>query len=345
MPKIRNFRFCGKILFFSVIIFSLFSVVSCATTGSTAAPEWVTNPYAVYPDSDYLCAVGTGDDRSFAESAAVAALSKIIKQKVSAETTASESYIMQDSGWQEQKAIDGTVKTETDLKISGITIKSVWKSRTECYALALINREEVGRLYKTKASDLADVINAKIAAAYKDPSTFASVRLLKEAAALAAENEENLDILGVVHPDMRRIVSPEYKNAAAVSELARKMLDETRIFVSVDGDVSGRITAAFSDVIQSCGIQLANEPGKSVYTLKATLSITPFEMSNSNNNKYARYVLDAYLLQNNSAKNELSFSLNGREAHVSETEAAQRAVRTVEQEVKKKFTPLFKDLL
>ena len=61
--------------------------------------------------------------------------------------------------------------------------------------------------------------------------------------------------------------------------------------------------------------------------------------------EYARFVLDVDLLEKASGKLLFPYSKNGREAHVSYSEAVQRAYRTLEDVLKKDFLSQFMSYL
>ena len=75
----------------------------------------------------------------------------------------------------------------------------------------------------------------------------------------------------------------------------------------------------------------------STYTLVADVSFTPLQMSGESKNKYIRFVVNANLTELKTDKIVLPFAISGREAHLSEEEATQRAVRTIENEIRKQF--------
>lgn len=334
-----------KIIFVFLACFVLFS---CATT-KNSAPDWVLNPTSVYSDSEYLSAVGTGIDRLTAENAAVAALTRIVKQNVKSETTASEQFATAGNDVVSSRDTFSTVKTTSDIVISGIQVKDVWLNtagkKTEFYALALINRKEAGTFYKSKIQELTSVINSKIQNGYANFGTFAAYATLKEASILAEECDYYLDILGVVNPTMYKICIPDYGNAAAIKDLATNCLQKTVVAIQIEGDQNGRIEAAFSTILKDYGIRIANVGDTdATYTLIGDASFTPLEMSSESKNKFIRFVLNASLTEVKSGKNVLPFSVSGREAHLSESEATQRAVRTIENEIRLNFRDKFDSL-
>ena len=318
--------------------------VSCGS-GSGNAPEWILNPSSVYPDSEYVSAVGLGVSRQLAERDATAALTREIKQRVQAEITAQESLVNEGLGWSQTNSLSSTVDTTSDIEISGITIQEVYSVKRgkdeDWYALALIDRQQTGSYYKTKAQGNIDVINAKIVEAYKNPNTFSSAEILHQAVVLAEETDMYLDILSVVNPKMRSIVIPDYKNAQAVAELERQMRAAVTVYIDVDQDVNGRVQAAFKSVLKKYNVTTSLDKNTASYVLEVSVSFTPFEMTSDVANKYARYTLEAAMVESATGNTVFTYAENGREAHLTESEAVQRALRTTEQAINQKFSAQF----
>lgn len=334
-------------LFFLTFILSLF--VACASTSTETVPQWILSPSTVYSDSEYLSAVGYGSDRQSAENAAIAAITKIIKQNVQTETTSNESFSTLDGNWNIDKGISSTTKTYSDVEISGVYIQDVYpvkKGKTvEYYALALVNRKETGTMYKSKIQELSAVINQQITEGYKKMGTFDSYSLLKNATELAIECDYYLDILGVINPDFYKVSQPDYGNAENCAELARRSLAKVVIGFDVKGDIDGRVSSAFAKIFTNYGIKLADSTDEeATYIFQADVSFSPMTMSGESKNKFIRFVLNSNLIEVASQKNILAFALSGREAHLSEEEATQRAVRTLEQEIKSNFQAKFDSL-
>ena len=330
-------------LFLSLMIFNLF--FSCASTKSintSGVPEWILSPSSVYDDSKYLSAVGYGEDRASAELSAIAAITKVIKQQVNSETVSNENFTSVEGNWTTGRDVTSSVQTQSDLVISGIYIQDVYpvkKGKTlEYYALALINREETGNLYKSKIAELTPVIDNMIVEAYKNMGSFSSYGILSQAAQLAAECDLFLDMLAVINPTYYKMSIPDYGNAATVEELARRCLSQIVIGFDIKGDIDGRVAAAFSKIFSEYGIKLASiEDEDATYTLVADVSFSPLQMSGETKNKYIRFVVNANLTELKTDKIVLPFAISGREAHLSEEEATQRAVRTIENEIRKQF--------
>lgn len=319
----------------------LFCLSSCASV-MVKAPGWVLNPSDGYPDSKYMTAVGYASNRQTAEANATAALTKIIRQTVQSETVATESVSEvlseKEAAWAKARSIDTYVKTSSELTVTGIVIQDVYVTAEKVptyYALALIDRDEVGQIYKRRALETETAINEKIAAAHSEKGPLSVYRILLDAASLARENQDNLDMLAVINSGLRKSVNPAYGSAAEVEELARQALDAARVYVNITGDETGRIEAAFAQRIQDAGLKTvdAASADTAALTLSANVSLEPLDMESSN--KYIRYVLTGSLAENATGKEMETYGTNGREAHVTESEARARALRTLEQYVNK----------
>ena len=328
--------------------------VSCVSASSAAAkhtktqlskaPAWVTDAAAVYPDSLYLSAVGYSEQRSGAEMEAAAALTKSISQKVASETSAAQS--MEKGSPTVKKSVSSVVRTVSQVdKITGLTVKETWTAPdgTE-YALAVINREEVGSYYAQKIRNCENGINKLIVFASEHPAGFEAVSALSQAVENAAENERDMAVLSVVHPAKYKLVSLAYENKQAVEVLLRREIEKIRIAVDVKSDVKAdvknvageRLTAAFMNVLNEAGFA-SSVKNAAPYVLAASFSATPFETANASDTRFVRYMLNVQLSDTRTGKTVLSWSTGGKEAHLSESEAVQRAVRTAETEIKNSF--------
>ena len=134
---------------------------------------------------------------------------------------------------------------------------------------------------------------------------------------------------------------PDYKNAQAVAELERQMRSAVTVYIDVDEDVNGRIQAAFKSVLKKYNVTTSLDKATAAYVLDVSVSFTPFEMTADVANKYSRYTLDAAMVEQSTGNTVFTYAENGREAHLTESEAVQRAVRTTEQAINQKFSEQF----
>ncbi|OJF77123.1 MAG: hypothetical protein BKP49_03030 [Treponema sp. CETP13] len=361
----RKIKVLKSIMFF----LGVFLLASCASnkaskvsnnkyTNSKEAPIWVSNVNATYPDFQWLAAVGYETNRAAAEKNALAELSKIIKQHIDSEATLKQTDTRIDTKNDTESTLvqeyTTNVKTSSVIdEINGMAIQEVWTdSDGSVYAVATINRTVTGLYYSDKIKQYNDVIMSEIANAKKQTASLLTVKALLHAVSLATENSTFIDILSVVNPMQYKLVQLDYESVQAVELLAKQEIQKITIGISVEGDVSGRITQAFSKELSDAGFNTKvitdlskKESNNLQYYLKAITSIEPIDMNASNDYKYVRYVINTNLIDSSSDKSIMSYSMNGREAKMSVSEAQQKALRSIEQDIASKYSKEFFGML
>ena len=306
-------------------------VLGCAST-SGAAPDWVTDPESAYSSKEYLLAVGSGDDKKDAESDALSLLARSIQQNVVATTESSKTFDGNDSaGFNSNYDYAGTV----------ITIPQTWIAKNgTVYTLALLNRQEAGKYYRQKIADLAAVVESEIVFADRNRGSFAALAALQNAVQTAWENQMYLDTLAGINSSMYHSISLDYGSAQAVEVLAARQKEHIVMAVEVEGDSDGRITSVLEDILSDLGLKAAaSSDASAAYLFRGKVTMSQLQLDNKY--EYARFVIDVDLLEKASSKVLFTYSKNGREAHVSYSEAVQRAYRTLEDTLEKEFTPKF----
>ena len=329
----------------------------CATTAKTdkthtaagKAPLWISEPSSVYPEALYLSGVGYGPSRRDAEDAAAAVLTRAINQKVEAQSLSVQEM---DAAMQNvRRGFSSVIRTSSTVdEISGLAIKETWADKNgTVYALAVINREDVGSHYEAKIKAAEDGINGFILFAADNPASFEALSALKKAAASASENEKNLSLLSVIHPGKYKNLSLAYKNTQTVEALLYREIEKTGIAVEVENDKNKRIETAFLKALKDAGFKTASGTSSAAdlssdvfpYILKASITVEPFKGKTAADNIYVRYTVHADLTDRRTGKIVLPWSISGREAHITQSEAENRALRTVENEIKEKFLAHF----
>jgi len=110
------------------------------------------------------------------------------------------------------------------------------------------------------------------------------------------------------------------------------------VAVSISGDRDGRLAAAFSDAFADAGFKTGGSNNR--YILDGSIVMNEVALENQKN-KFVRFVIDAKLRDVKTGTVILPFSLNGREGHVTISEAENRAMRTAEKKVREAFAPAF----
>lgn len=327
-----------------LVLLSIFA--GCSST-SNVAPEWVTNPEALYSSRDYLWAVGSGGDKKGSENDALSLLAQSIQQNVVATTEARKTLDgNEDAGYNVGYDYSGQVMVVSNIKdIPGVAFPKTWiAGNGTVYTLALLNRQEAGRFYRQKISDLTAVVESEIIFATNNEGTFKAFAALQNATEAAWENQGYVDTLAGIHPDMYRMVSLDYVSAQAVEVLAARQKEKILVAVDVDGDSNGRIASILESSLTELGLNVfEGDEATAAYLLHGNIVMEPLDYDNKY--EYVRFVIDIDLIEKETGKTLFPYSKNGREAHVTHGEAVQRAYRTLEDALEDEFVPQFVDFM
>lgn len=321
------------------------SLWGCASS-SSVAPEWVVNPDGVYDSDAYLWAVGSGDDRKSAENDALSLLVRSIQQNVVATTDSTKVLSgSNQEGFQSSYDHLASVATVSNIKdVPGVSFPRSWiAGNGTVYMLALLNRQEAGRFYRQKIEDLTAVVESEILFAAGREGSIEALAALGNAVSKAWESQGYIDMLAGVHPDMYRMVSLDYVSAQAVETLAERHRDKVHVAVVVEGDSNNRVEAILQGALSSLGLKSAPDGGVNGYLLGGEISMEPLD--NGGKYEYVRFVANVELREQSTGNTLVSYSKNGREAHLSQREAVQRAYRTIEDALTKEFVPQLRDFL
>lgn len=169
-------------------LLSSFFIFSCASTSSELQrPAWIDNATSIYPESDYLTAVGQASKRSRASTNATASLAEIFYVDLHSETNilteATKAQSVLGVTMESSTTLQRNIETKTDQALSGVKIKEGWLSPTgEYYALAVLGKRNATMSLNESIIDLdnstAELIEYSVKSA---PNSIASLNALRAA--------------------------------------------------------------------------------------------------------------------------------------------------------------------
>ena len=337
--KLRLITKYTGLLFLTALVFSCAASPQTRATPIEAAPLWVTDTEKVYPDRDWLVVVEAEQDAKLAERAAVTRLAQVFKVDLVSVTNANRQFAESISSVKKKSRLISSqstaiaqelISTSAVSGLIGLQVESWANPNGRSYANARMNRNECSARYSAMIRENEKVIGGLLEEAERNPRTFEAFRMLNLAHSFAVVTD-NLHSLLTVLDTSAISKRPSYGNAEAVKSQARNAGRSIVVTVRVNGDNSGRIEKAFTESLNSRGFK-TSAAGDNSYVLAASFQIEDAVIANPNNYKFARYILN-YSLKDRGGTELLSSSDNGREGHLTDSEARQRAVRAAEQSI------------
>jgi hypothetical protein len=324
----------------TVGLFAL-ALVLPACAGAPAAsrgkgePQWVSDPYLVYPRAVYLAAVGYGPSRDNAEKNALAALTAIFNQSISSETEVNVSYsealAKSGSTWSENSDIAQTVKTSVQMNtLIGAEIADVWDDRNgTVYAAAVMDKFKTGSVYSELIQQNQQAIARLTTLSAEEKQSFDGYVKYQQASSLADANMVFANVMKVT--DVPSFGSGDIKSGEYYRFEASEIAKNISVAVAVDNDRQGRIKNAFTQALSASGFRSGGANPR--YSLKAALALESVKFE-GNPYQWIRYSVESNLVDLSSGMTIFPYSTTGREGHNSVSEAETRALRSAETSIR-----------
>jgi hypothetical protein len=297
-------------------------------------PEWISNPEKSYPNSQFMTAVGTGDSRKEAENSAASSLSQIFQSKIKSEETINARYLelmkSDQSSLESQTNINKNISVSSEQTLFNVRYPESYTDKLgKVYALGVIEREPTAVIYKNKMDDNSTRVAAFVKKynELKDPiKKYANIGA---ALVTAKVNETLREQLQIIMPGTG-VQSDTAYSLERITELCSDAQKAVPFVIDVSGDQKNDVTGFVGDMLSGLGFSVIEKGGALAVT--GTESVEPINLQNDQM-KFVRWSYQ-FSISDASGMVIISLSEAGREAHVTQSEAVARALRTMRDKIK-----------
>jgi hypothetical protein len=308
--------------------------------------DWVDGKSISYPENQYLVGVGYGNTRETAERNSYAAISKIFSANITSISKDSEIYSqVQSKGRNETKDeinIEQFIEITTKRVLENVTIAETWFDNKEkvYYVLAVIDREKAGNSLKEQISSIDSQIEEMIKKSRKASDKIQKIRDLKGAIKGLIQREACNANLRVINLSGKGIDSP-FSLAGVDNELTYFLRNDFSIGIEVAGEKGGSVEVAIIEGLNKQGLFIVKKGQSEDLIVKGEIEFNEAYIHNPMF-KFVRWVANFQLIDKNTDRVIGSINRSGREGHLTITEAKERALKTMQEdivsEVSKKLT-------
>ncbi len=302
----------------------LLSLTGCKSF-TRGTPDWVANPKSVYPENEYLVAVGEGDTRRTAENTADANLSRIFEAHIESDERLFDQTHETNNTFERTTDFTTAINILSSQTLFNIQHAEAWKDgKGRVHAVAYLDRRKTAAIYRDKIDEQTARVHFLVAQASSTDDLLKKYAALRAAARHAKENKVLLRQLQVIHSPSVPGATPGYtenKIRKALADTAKQI----RVEIKVDGDDAHRMNTILEELVTRYGFVVGTPA-----VLKITGSINMTDTGQRTSDLvFIRYAL---ALQVKDAEGTILASITekGREAHVSPAEARIRSFRTLE---------------
>jgi hypothetical protein len=320
-----------------------------ARSGSTGEPAWVNSPDAVFDRGSFVAAVGYGSGRDVAEKSAFANLTALFGQSIQGDQVVTTRYSEAvrngavDS-WTEDTAMTNAIKTSVELEsLVGAEIRDYWyDGKSTHYAVAVMDRQKTAALYADMIRSNEQIIGDLVTMPDRVKNSLDGYSRYTLAATIADANRAFANVLSVVGNAGTGVNPADMKKGDDYRLEAVNITKIIPIAVRVANDRSDRIRGAFASVFNKAGFRSGGNNSR--YVLNVTVTVSEVQLANQQN-KFARYVVDANLTDSAEGIVLLPYNINGREGHLTLSEAENRAIAAAERRINDTYGKVLSDYL
>jgi hypothetical protein len=330
-------------------IFCTTILAGCSWFGGPAKPTWIDGVSSEYPPAQYLTGVGQGDNRAVSEDQAYAAVARIFKAEVSAQSKDWESYLtveQRGSSRDERRlTLDNLTQVSTDKVLENVKIVDRWYDVRKGlhYALAGMHRAQAETAFMERMADLDRSVQSDVDEAHRTTDKLAKVRALRRAT-------RNLILRETYNADLRVIRASGQGTAPPnqVQELTRE-LDEYLssnlvLAVAVTGDQVEPVQRALTEGLIKEGLHVTSMPGMEPQMgrsgtgptpellVRGMVRVWPIDIRDPQF-VYVRWCSDFEVVDVMSQQVVGAISKGGKEGHLSEREATAKVIRVMQQDM------------
>ena len=325
-------------------------LAGCSSFGGATKPTWIDGVSSDYPSAQYLTGVGQGDNRAVSEDQAYAAVARIFKAEVSAQSKDWESYLVVEqrgsSRDERRLTLDNLTRVSTDKVLENVKIVDRWYDARKGlhYALAGMHRSQAETAFMERMTELDRAIQSDVDEAHRTTDKLAKVRALRRAI-------RNLILRETYNADLRVIRASGQGTAPPnqVQELSRELEEYLSanlvLAVTVTGDQVEPVQRALTEGLIKEGLHVTSMPAGTEpqmgrigtgpapeLLVRGMVRVWPIDIRDPQF-IYVRWCSDFEVVDVVSQQVVGAISKGGKEGHLSEREATAKVIRVMQQDM------------
>ena len=257
-------------------IFLLFTFIACSSILS-AAPLWVTDAgrRKVFPEAEYISALGTAFNEDQAKSKAALAVSEYINTQISSSTKTRYSESEKNGTVIEEKSLEEEVQLLSSSNVYALEYTEPFydSDSTRYYCVSYIEKAAAWRLVKPKLQKLSSEIESLLQGTSEDRSGFWKTLCFGKVVNSEKEFYSLYDFAVLVNKS----------GAANYTQCAQKILNaknsliqnkETQtVLLKVQNDKNAKVYRALAEYFESAGFTVGARNGKYICNAQASVDV------------------------------------------------------------------------
>jgi hypothetical protein len=309
-------------------------------------PAWVSNPNSLYPDINYLAAVGEGDSRKAAENNALSNLALIFKSDIKVDNSQIDKYnelFGDKEAFQHESNVTKKVNVSGGQTLYNVKFGETFTGKDgRVFIVAYLDRLETADIYNEKIKSNNDKIKYFVNLANSTEDILTNYAALNAASFFALDNEMLISQLKIISPEFGNFNNSEFD----YNDINKKAIDAAKrisFSISIDNDTDQKVSTFVKDLLNSKNFIINSSP---ILNVNGNISYEKLDLQRKEKFVSWNLTLSIYNVNNETI---LTTSYKGREGSVSYDAALSRCVNEIGKKIKndfnKKLTDFFDGLV
>lgn len=315
-----------------LIVLFAFMLFSCAT-GKDA---WVKDPYSMYPQSDYVCAVGYGHNPEEAAINAKRELASLFGMSIEAVTKRSLSEEYRDNGIGISETYSELFSSDTQTTVFvdnlfGVRIAEEIEKDGKFIALAVMEKAPTIAQYRKELPFMKNALVENESSIAANSGSFYSIGMANDYYKNVEQYNAHVGIYNYLSG-----ADYEYYDLSKAQKVVIDASSLVSLSVDVEGDESGAVNAALSEVFTDNGFRVLDCGSNPTSVASVKIAWSEFK-GIGNPFTFANYNVKVSIYDTDSGKSVFVYDFEGKEGHQTFDGAKTRAIRNITEIIENEF--------
>ena len=201
-------------------------------------PAWLKDYESIYPESEYIVEIETGETEEQARNSCVAMIARFFQTNVNSNLTTKMVSISKDDNFFEEVTLIDDIEVKSTVNLFALKFEETYYSKKEkqYYSLAYINRDIAWEMYKSQIEMSKSTFYSFYNKAEDISEPFLKFIKYKQALISAKDFLEKLEYGNLLNPKKNTIYTKDIELISSIPILIKEVCKNAPISVSVKGD-------------------------------------------------------------------------------------------------------------
>lgn len=242
-----------------------------------AAPSWVTDQgrRKVFPEAEYISALGTAFNEQTAKDKAASAISEYIKTEVSSSTKTRYSEKEKAGKVTEESFLEEEVSLISNSELYALEYTEAWKEADSgrFYCVAYIEKSSAWKIVRQKLEKITLVVSNLLEGSEEDRSGFWKTLRYGEIVSYEKQFYSLYDFANLVNKTGLVNFEPCVQDIQTAKNILLQNKDTERVLLKVQNDKNGIIYRALASYFEANGFTVSSERGKYICNALVTVEV------------------------------------------------------------------------